>query len=676
MQGEPERLDSWKQIAAYLGRSERTVRRWQETEGLPVHRHLHQQRGSVWAYRSELDAWLESHRTVPVSVDETPARRERPWRVRVVIAVAVLTVITVTFLLARKDPPLAIPEPVQITALPGAIYGPSFSPDGSQLVFHWSPLEGRSGVFVKSLGEENVSPLVTSKEGGQFDYSPAWSPDGKTIAFIRRIIPESGFVMYATASETWLYLIASGGGPERRLIRLAKDVIFYANSSHLSWSPDSQWIFAPIAVGDRNGIHRISVHTGEAVRITKGREKEFAPALSSDGRVLVYMRQEGPPVASVERVIRQDLEGGSPTGEPRELFTGRSMSSGLAWLPSGKELIFCSADQAFYGPFNSRIFKLSAEQAAAPVPIGFGSGCSTVAVSRAGASGRATLVYATGENAKGRLYQARLDDFNDSAPLAPSSRFDALPRHSPDGSLIAFVSNRTGHAELWLTKPDGSGTTRLTENSHITSTPDWSPDGNRLVYGSGALPTERAGATYSIFIVAVSGGEPVRVPVTQSWPSDPSWSHDGSEIYYWSGSELWRTRPDGSHASKVGEYPAHFVRPNVQGGDHVYYARPSKPFAVWRTTLNNSKQEMLADGLLTPFFAVTKKFAYYIQQSDSVLCARPLAGGPVRRIGPVRELTGMRRIVLGISVSPDDETVVFAVTGDQQLDLQLVRDFR
>jgi hypothetical protein len=60
--GEPlgRRLDSWKEIASYLNRSEKTVRRWEEKEGLPVHRLLHEQRGSVYAYASQLDAWLES----------------------------------------------------------------------------------------------------------------------------------------------------------------------------------------------------------------------------------------------------------------------------------------------------------------------------------------------------------------------------------------------------------------------------------------------------------------------------------------------------------------------------------------------------------------------------------------------------------------------------------------
>lgn len=52
-----ERLDSWKEIAAYLRRQVRTVNLWEKTEGLPVHRHLHSKRGTVYAFKSELDEW-------------------------------------------------------------------------------------------------------------------------------------------------------------------------------------------------------------------------------------------------------------------------------------------------------------------------------------------------------------------------------------------------------------------------------------------------------------------------------------------------------------------------------------------------------------------------------------------------------------------------------------------
>jgi TolB-like protein/tetratricopeptide (TPR) repeat protein len=55
-----DRLDSWKEIAAYLNRDVTTVQRWEKREGMPVHRHQHDRIGSVYASRSELDAWVPS----------------------------------------------------------------------------------------------------------------------------------------------------------------------------------------------------------------------------------------------------------------------------------------------------------------------------------------------------------------------------------------------------------------------------------------------------------------------------------------------------------------------------------------------------------------------------------------------------------------------------------------
>jgi len=98
-----DRLDSWKEIAAYLARSERTVRRWEEKEGLPVHRLQHEQRGSVYAYRAELDAWRECRKqpiqpaepiqpTDPIQPVEAPpqvgTRHRRIWILAVAAALA------------------------------------------------------------------------------------------------------------------------------------------------------------------------------------------------------------------------------------------------------------------------------------------------------------------------------------------------------------------------------------------------------------------------------------------------------------------------------------------------------------------------------------------------------------------------------------------------------------
>ena len=65
-------LESWKQIAAYLDRSERTVRRWEASEGLPVHRREHEKQDTVFAYRHEIETWSRLHTKCPgtISSDE------------------------------------------------------------------------------------------------------------------------------------------------------------------------------------------------------------------------------------------------------------------------------------------------------------------------------------------------------------------------------------------------------------------------------------------------------------------------------------------------------------------------------------------------------------------------------------------------------------------------------
>jgi TolB-like protein/Flp pilus assembly protein TadD len=68
-------LDSWKEIASWFNRSEKTVRRWEEREGMPVHRQLHNKRGSVYAYPNELRSWWESRQLHDAAEDEPPDRQ-------------------------------------------------------------------------------------------------------------------------------------------------------------------------------------------------------------------------------------------------------------------------------------------------------------------------------------------------------------------------------------------------------------------------------------------------------------------------------------------------------------------------------------------------------------------------------------------------------------------------
>jgi TolB-like protein/Tfp pilus assembly protein PilF len=104
------RLESWKEIAAYLGRDVTTVRRWERREGLPVSRILHSKIGSVYAYTTELDAWRDSRAPAATTdvadvhlVPEIAAQRIRVARRWFVVSgIAILALLVVAYFATRS----------------------------------------------------------------------------------------------------------------------------------------------------------------------------------------------------------------------------------------------------------------------------------------------------------------------------------------------------------------------------------------------------------------------------------------------------------------------------------------------------------------------------------------------------------------------------------------------
>jgi TolB-like protein/Tfp pilus assembly protein PilF len=128
-----ERLDSWKEIAAYLNRDVTTVQRWEKREGMPVHRHVHDKRGSVYALTPELDAWKQSRRAsleeeekesaarTPVDTEGDHDRRAMPpARLWLALAgVAVLAVLAVAYIMSRgRTDNAARPQIKSLAVLP------------------------------------------------------------------------------------------------------------------------------------------------------------------------------------------------------------------------------------------------------------------------------------------------------------------------------------------------------------------------------------------------------------------------------------------------------------------------------------------------------------------------------------------------------------------------------
>lgn len=141
-----ERLDSWKEIAAHLKCSERTVRRW-EDEGLPVHRHAHKRRAGVYAYKPELDAWWnDGHARLEALERAQAAQGRRPWPVWLGAAGLALLLAVSGVYLARNT------------------IWPRARPPVGKIMFAVLPFENLSGdaaqeYFSDGLTEEMISRL-------------------------------------------------------------------------------------------------------------------------------------------------------------------------------------------------------------------------------------------------------------------------------------------------------------------------------------------------------------------------------------------------------------------------------------------------------------------------------------------------------------------------------------
>jgi TolB-like protein/tetratricopeptide (TPR) repeat protein len=124
-----KRLDSWKEIAAYLNRDVTTVQRWEKREGMPVHRHVHAKRGSVYALPEELDTWIESRRAAVDDAEVAPAppapaaevgdgtKRSHRSRLGLALAVLCLAVVAVAWLVWRDRARSTTPTTIRSLAV-------------------------------------------------------------------------------------------------------------------------------------------------------------------------------------------------------------------------------------------------------------------------------------------------------------------------------------------------------------------------------------------------------------------------------------------------------------------------------------------------------------------------------------------------------------------------------
>ena len=541
---------------------------------------------------------------------------------------------------------------VPLTAHPGDERDPSFSPDGSQVAFSWTPDGGLPDIYVKLIGPGEPIRLTNTPKADE--RLPKWSPDGKWIAFLRRVrgTPFGAFVIPAL------------GGPERTL---AEDV----SASSLSWSPDGQW--AAYAGGNPRSLYLASP-TGPERKLVigplEGKYPVSAGFISPDGRKLAVNFSIGPyePLYIVSLSADYKTE-----GKPKLLTPEDWIALSPVWTPDSEDILFIRGSGGNAG-LDTAMFRVSLA-GGAPKRVQFaGDNPWFFDVARHGHHMAFTRMHR-----KANIYRCELEAsgaMGQAQVIAPSSRQDGDATYSPDGTRIAFTSNRSGPREIWTAQPDGQNPVQLTtsRDPDVTVAPQWSPDGSKIVYITKGISKP----TPNIFVMPAAGGAPQKVTDDDSFHDFPSWSRDGRWIYFAKGDKfdsqspnIWKVPAAGGEPIQVTHKGGVFAQESPDG-KWLYYITPG--FALRKEPLAGGEdQEFARDGRWYPF-CVTMQGVYYFGPSagrpGTTIRFAGHAGGESKVLGSIPRGVGR-----GLSLSPDGRWLLYSRYDQLAAELMLVENF-
>jgi Tol biopolymer transport system component len=394
---------------------------------------------------------------------------------------------------------------------------------------------------VKLVGPGEPFRLTTDPAADDW---PAWSPDGRLIAFMR----------FTSEILADIFVIPALGGAERKVATVnLRDVrgrygANYGWTGNLAWTPDGKWlVFGGAPGGDETrGIWMVALNGSDKRRLTTASTPNFgdwAPAFSSDGRSLAFIRER---TLSDTAVYVTPLSNLSPTGPPQKVGL-HANALGLAWKPDGSGLLASSAphlglSRMYSVPFRAR---LPADDRDARL-LSFGERARGISVARTG-----RVVYAA-QFRDANIWRLALfsQDRPVPAPIAASTLDEQTPDYSPDGKRLAFASTRSGVEEIFIANADGSNPMQITSmGGPQCSNPRWSPDGRLILFNS------RRDGSADLYLLAPDTGELHRITTHPAEEFEPRWSRDGKTIYFGSNrtgrSEVWRMPATGGEPVQI-----------------------------------------------------------------------------------------------------------------------------
>lgn len=561
------------------------------------------------------------------------------------------------------EPPRALP----LTSLSGVVRSPGLSPDGGYVVFTWTgDKQDNTDIYVQQIGAGSPLRLTTDPA---HDYGPSWSPDGRTIAFLRR---------EPAGPRTHVRLIAPLGGSERKLADIQPLMPSYRPHS-LAWCPDSRCVVVTDSAGPGkpDAVFAIALNSGEKRQLTfpQGQVVDADPAISPDGRSLVFRRDSTPFSGTFYRV---SLKGHTvPEGEPMRL-TATIRAGRPAWMPDSRAVLFAA---------RGALWRFDALGGGTPTRLPFvGQDGLTPVVSRT-PDGRQRLVYVR-SFADANVW--RVDTFAAGAPASSppvpaiaSTRSDHIPNLSPDGRRLVFSSDRSGETEFWLADLDGSKAIQLTWMAILPGFPRWSPDGRLIAFHGD--PDGRP----DVLVVPANGGSPRTMTADMPNGGFPSFSRDGQWIYFTvvrnGEARIWKIPASGGAAVQVTNTAGALAIESHDGRDLYYVEAAERPSSLWRLPLAGGAPVKLLTGVVLGNFDVVEGGIYYIDLASggAGVSGTDRRGGETRlqyfdfatrRSTTVAHKLGT--VGYGLSASRDGRTIFYSRVDSSVDELMLVDNFR
>ncbi len=433
-------------------------------------------------------------------------------------------------------------------------FNPSFSPDGSRIVFDadWA---GPRRIWVSDAEGRNPQQLTSDVSEELTHVSPRWSPDGKFVAFVN--IERTKFDIHLVDIQL------------RDIVPLTDDVhtdvypVFSAEGSGVFFASNRSagmnvW-FLPIASTGRP--------LGQPRQVSTGAGSDVQLSITGDGSKIAYS------VLGLNADLWRlpvDPRTGIATGDPEPIAVTTREDSRGSWSHGNGRIAF-NSDRS--GDMNIWVLDLNS---AVSTQITSGSGGD---YQPRWAPDDKSVVFFSSRSGNADIWTADLET-GALTQLTTDESLDLNPVYSPDGTSIAFHTDRSGRVEVWAMRRDGSEQTQLTTIGAAGHFLVWNERGDRVVFASDhsgvrmamlasvdARPEEplvpvRGGSHMSwspdyqriadvtghktIWITALDGGEPIK-----SFESDdlevridyPVWSHDGQWILFDrvrpSGGDIW-----------------------------------------------------------------------------------------------------------------------------------------